>query len=115
MFDTRSEMDVSRVDPEEVLVNYQTETVEAGDLSADIDLESLARDYGKEDKVLVSIRCVCPTYVTQRCATWHKLRPTKTLSEGSVCMPVLLSFVILSHIVHYYASRLVDMSLTLYC
>lgn len=52
-----SEMDVSRVDPEEVLVDAQT--VEPGDVSGDID-EALLRglSHGNEDKVLVSIRCV---------------------------------------------------------
>ena len=50
-----SEMDVSRVDPEEAVVDFQT--VEDGDVSAEIDEAALA-DYGKEDKVLVSIRCV---------------------------------------------------------
>lgn len=50
-----SEMDVSRVDPEEALVDFETVT-EAGDISADIDEELLRADYGKEDKVLVSIR-----------------------------------------------------------
>ena len=49
-----SEMDVSRIDPEEVLVD--SETVEAGDISADIDESLLNTDYGGEDKVLVSIR-----------------------------------------------------------
>lgn len=48
-------MDVSRVDPEEAVVDFQT--VEDGDVSAEIDEAALA-DYGKEDKVLVSIRCV---------------------------------------------------------
>lgn len=48
-----SEMDVSRIDPEEALVDF--ETVEAGDISVDMDDEML-RDYGREDKVLVSIR-----------------------------------------------------------
>lgn len=48
-----SEMDVSRVDPEEALVDF--ETVEAGDLSLDLD-EELLKDHGREDKVLVSIR-----------------------------------------------------------
>ncbi|OCH88478.1 kinesin-domain-containing protein [Obba rivulosa] len=55
-----SEMDVSRIDPEEALVDFQT--VEPGDVSAEIDestLEAL-NGYGKEDKVLVSIR-VKPT------------------------------------------------------
>lgn len=52
-------MDVSRIDPEEALVD--AETVEAGDVSADMIDESLLQglqDYGQEDKVLVSIRCV---------------------------------------------------------
>jgi centromeric protein E len=50
-------MDMSRVDPEEALVDY--ETLEAGDVSADIDEGELPiPEYGKEDKVLVSIRCV---------------------------------------------------------
>ncbi|KIJ17540.1 hypothetical protein PAXINDRAFT_73078 [Paxillus involutus ATCC 200175] len=48
-------MDMSRVDPEEALVDY--ETLEAGDVSADIDEGELPiPEYGKEDKVLVSIR-----------------------------------------------------------
>ncbi|KAI0657337.1 kinesin-domain-containing protein [Cubamyces menziesii] len=54
-----SEMDVSRIDPEEVLVD--SETVEAGDISADIDESLLNTDYGGEDKVLVSIR-IRPTH-----------------------------------------------------
>lgn len=47
-------MDASRVDPEDALVDF--ETLEPGDVSGDID-ESQLPDYGKEDKVLVSIRC----------------------------------------------------------
>lgn len=51
-------MDVSRVDPEEVLVDFQT--LEPGDVSGDIDENQLpTAEYGKEDKVLVSIRYVC--------------------------------------------------------
>ncbi|KAH9851824.1 kinesin-domain-containing protein [Lenzites betulinus] len=49
-----SEMDVSRIDPEEALVDF--ETVDPGDISGEIDASLLAADYGKEDKVLVSIR-----------------------------------------------------------
>ncbi|KAH0579094.1 Kinesin-related protein 11 [Termitomyces sp. J132] len=52
-----SEMDVSNVDPEEVLVD--SATVEPGDLSGEIDeawLQAATRDHGKEDKVMVSIR-----------------------------------------------------------
>ncbi|KAI0916998.1 hypothetical protein AcV5_007588 [Taiwanofungus camphoratus] len=56
-----SEMDVSRIDPEEALVDFQT--VEPGDVSGEIDEASLATDYGMEDKVLVSIR-IRPTKVT---------------------------------------------------
>jgi len=54
-----SEMDVSRVDPEEVLVDYQT--VEPGDVSAEMDeawLKTINQDHGKHDKVMVSVRCV---------------------------------------------------------
>ena len=53
MFMTASEMDVSRVDPEEVVIDYQT--IEPGDLSGEVD-EALLQEYGKEDKVLVSVR-----------------------------------------------------------
>ena len=49
-----SEMDVSKVDPEMVLVDSQT--VEPGDLSGEIDETALDFDHGKEDKVMVSIR-----------------------------------------------------------
>ena len=50
-------MDVSRVDPEEVLVDAQN--VEAGDVSGDIDEVWLTgKDHGNEDKVLVSVRYV---------------------------------------------------------
>lgn len=50
-----SDMDVSRIDPEEALVDFQT--VEAGDVSADIDEGAIpGPNYGKDDKVLVSIR-----------------------------------------------------------
>ena len=45
-------MDVTRVDPEELLVDF--ESVEAGDMSADIDPNTLS-DSG-QDKVLVSVR-----------------------------------------------------------
>lgn len=48
-------MDISRVEPEDALVHC--ETVEA-DASMDFEEEVLFNDYGKEDKVLVSIRCV---------------------------------------------------------
>ncbi|ESK96372.1 kinesin-like protein [Moniliophthora roreri MCA 2997] len=56
-----SEMDVSNVDPEEVLVDYQT--VEPGDVSGEMDeamLRAIQLDHGKQDKVMVSIR-VRPT------------------------------------------------------
>ncbi|KAI6138828.1 kinesin motor domain-containing protein [Pisolithus tinctorius] len=46
-------MDLSRVDPEEVLVDYQT--VEPGDVSGDLEDDNQIPDYGKEDKVLISI------------------------------------------------------------
>lgn len=53
LFPQTSEMDVSRVDPEEVLVDYQT--LEPGDVSGEVD-EAWLKDHGAEDKVLVSIR-----------------------------------------------------------
>lgn len=49
-----SEMDVSNVDPELVLVDSQT--VEPGDVSGEIDGSALDFVHGKEDKVMVSIR-----------------------------------------------------------
>ena len=52
-----NEMDVSNVDPEQVLVDYQT--VEPGDVSGEIDeawLRAAKLDHGKHDKVMVSIR-----------------------------------------------------------
>ncbi|KAJ4468831.1 P-loop containing nucleoside triphosphate hydrolase protein [Lentinula aciculospora] len=53
-----SEMDVSNVDPEEVLVDYQT--VEPADVSlGEMDeawLKTMQADHGKEDKVMVSVR-----------------------------------------------------------
>ncbi|KAH9891735.1 kinesin-domain-containing protein [Cubamyces lactineus] len=66
-----SEMDVSRIDPEEALVD--SETVEAGDISADIDESLLNTDYGGEDKVLVSIR-IRPT---QNPIAWDVTTATK--------------------------------------
>ena len=57
MMPAASEMDVSNVDPEQVLVD--AETVEPGDVSAEIDeawLRSIKHDHGKDDKVMVSIR-----------------------------------------------------------
>ncbi|KAG6918102.1 hypothetical protein DXG01_016555 [Tephrocybe rancida] len=52
-----SEMDVSNVDPEDVLVDF--ENLEPGDISAEIDeawLRAASLEHGKEDKVMVSIR-----------------------------------------------------------
>ena len=52
-----NEMDVSNVDPEQVLVDYQN--VEPGDVSGEIDeawLRAAQLDHGKQDKVMVSIR-----------------------------------------------------------
>ena len=52
-----NEMDVSNVDPEQVLVDYQN--VEPGDISGEIDeawLRAAQLDHGKQDKVMVSIR-----------------------------------------------------------
>lgn len=52
-----NEMDVSNVDPEQVLVDYKS--VEPGDVSGEIDeawLRAAQLDHGKHDKVMVSIR-----------------------------------------------------------
>ena len=49
-----SEMDVSRVDPEEVLVDYQN--LDAGDISIEVDETGGEIDHGSQDKVQVSIR-----------------------------------------------------------
>lgn len=71
-------MDVTRVDPEEVLVDYQTIENDPADMSAEIDeawvRESLTGEssYGKEDKVMVSVRyelkfCSLNLKTTHRC------------------------------------------------
>ena len=82
---TTSEMDVSRVDPEEVLVDAQN--VDAADVSADIDEAWLATvsDPGKEDKVLVSIRWVPHSNLLLPFdnLTHPRIRPTKTPSAWS--------------------------------
>ncbi|KAF8912297.1 P-loop containing nucleoside triphosphate hydrolase protein [Mucidula mucida] len=49
-----SKMDVSNVDPEEVLVDF--ETVDAADVSGEIDEAWLRANHGKQDKVMVSVR-----------------------------------------------------------
>ena len=51
-------MDVSRVDPEEVLVDAGNVSGDLGDVSADIEVDDL--DTVAEDKVLVSIRYNSP-------------------------------------------------------
>ena len=56
---TMSEMDVSNVDPESVLVDYQM--VEEDDVSGEIDdswLQAAMNDHGTRDKVMVSVRLV---------------------------------------------------------
>jgi centromeric protein E len=52
-----SEMDVSNVDPERVLVDYQM--IEDAEVSGEIDqawLDAAMQDHGKHDKVMVSVR-----------------------------------------------------------
>lgn len=52
-----SEMDVSNVDPEQVLVDYQM--IEETEISGEIDeawLQAAMLDHGKHDKVMVSVR-----------------------------------------------------------
>lgn len=55
LLESKSEMDVSRIDPEDVLVDAQN--VELADASAEMD-EAMLREIleGNEDKVLVSVR-----------------------------------------------------------
>ncbi|KZT11970.1 kinesin-domain-containing protein [Laetiporus sulphureus 93-53] len=52
-FSEMSDMDVSRIDPEEAVVDFRT--VEPGDASGDLE-DTAITNYGREDKVLVSIR-----------------------------------------------------------
>ncbi|OBZ68777.1 Kinesin-related protein 11 [Grifola frondosa] len=70
LFPDVSDMDVSRIDPEDVLVDF--ETVEPGDVSGEIDVSVLEADYGKEDKVLVSIR-IRPTEATSAWEASHTI------------------------------------------
>ncbi|KJA20164.1 hypothetical protein HYPSUDRAFT_142672 [Hypholoma sublateritium FD-334 SS-4] len=77
-----SEMDVSNVDPEQVLVD--SETVEPGDVSAEIDeswLRSIKHDHGKDDKVMVSIR-IRPTDST---SAWLPNTLTNSLNLDPNC------------------------------
>jgi centromeric protein E len=63
-----NEMDVSNVDPEQVLVDYQN--VEPGDVSGEIDeawLRAAQLDHGKQDKVMVSIRSAFLSFCFQSC------------------------------------------------
>lgn len=56
---------MSRIDPEDAVVDYQN--VECGDISAELDESPLAEhDYGSADKVLVSIRYVFSSLVLCR-------------------------------------------------
>lgn len=60
-----SEMDVSRVDPEEVLVDYQN--MDVGDISIEVDeTGGEVIDHGSQDKVQVSIRYVHSTSLAKR-------------------------------------------------
>jgi len=68
-------MDVSRVDPEEVLVDW--ETVEAADISGEVDENFLrtSANGNKDDKVLVSIR-VRPSEAP---SAWETQENTKSI------------------------------------
>lgn len=67
-------MDVSNVDPEEVLVDFETACEGDGDVSIEVD-EAWAADHGKEDKVMVSIRSVLlSTQMFSPCLTTN-IRP----------------------------------------
>jgi hypothetical protein len=55
-------MDISLVDPEEVLVDAQN--VEASDVSCNIDeVWLMGKDHGSEDKVLVSVKYVISSWL----------------------------------------------------
>ena len=56
-----NEMDVSRVDPEEVLVDFKT--IEAGDISVDINPSTLSES--AQDTVLVSVSSQFPSLPSQ--------------------------------------------------
>ncbi|PFH47916.1 hypothetical protein AMATHDRAFT_150971 [Amanita thiersii Skay4041] len=81
-----SEMDVSNVDPEEVLVDAKT--VEPADMSGEFDPDDIFIDHGKQDKVMVSIR-IRPT---EGISAWNhapktniiKLEPTHAKHSNSV-------------------------------
>ncbi|KAF9525897.1 P-loop containing nucleoside triphosphate hydrolase protein [Crepidotus variabilis] len=78
-----SQMDVSNVDPEQVLVDSQT--VEPGDVSAELDADDAAwlkaqqMEHGKDDKVMVSIR-IRPSEYT---SAWVPHPPTNSLKLDS--------------------------------
>lgn len=90
-------MDVSNVDPEEVLVDFQT--VDPGDVSGEVDeawLKAASLDHGKEDKVMVSIR-IRPTQAT---SAWIpspatnsiKLDPAYTKHSSSATQTTTFNF-----------------------
>ncbi|KAF5347688.1 hypothetical protein D9758_014863 [Tetrapyrgos nigripes] len=77
----RSEMDVSNVDPEEVLVDF--ETVEPGDVSAEMDeawLKTIQEDHGKQDKVMVSVRIRPPAEGAVAHSAWTADSSTSSIS-----------------------------------
>ncbi|KAF8965987.1 P-loop containing nucleoside triphosphate hydrolase protein, partial [Flammula alnicola] len=92
-----SEMDVSNVDPEQVLVDFQT--VEPGDVSGEIDeawLRAAQLDHGKEDKVMVSIR-IRPTdstsaWIPNPSTNSLKLDPNFSRGASSTSAPASSSF-----------------------
>ena len=64
-----SEMDVSNVDVEEVLVDAQTVEPGDGDISGDVDIDLInavkgeqEQQHGQHDKVMVSIRYLGPNF-----------------------------------------------------
>ena len=84
-------MDVSRVDPEEVLVDAANVSGDLGDVSADIELNDL--DTVAEDKVLVSIRynfplaLVLPLLLT----CLQRMRPSSTTAWTSTANTLKLA------------------------
>ncbi|EKM79626.1 hypothetical protein AGABI1DRAFT_74724 [Agaricus bisporus var. burnettii JB137-S8] len=92
-----SEMDVSNVDPEQVLVDYQM--IEDAEVSGEIDqawLDAAMQDHGKHDKVMVSVRVRSSegqtAWNTSPSTNNIKLDPNYTKNPASNSNPVSFNF-----------------------
>ncbi|KAF9445112.1 kinesin-like protein [Macrolepiota fuliginosa MF-IS2] len=92
-----SEMDVSNVDPEQVLVDYQM--IEEAEISGEIDeawLQAAMLDHGKQDKVMVSIRVRPsdnnPAWTPSPSTNSIKLEPNYAKNPTSGLNPVTFNF-----------------------